>query len=303
MENNYFRAGPLTKVQNISERYFVQGSKDKDYGQWYLSGNKFETSNKYNPTKTNWSEDNLALVNNNNLYGYIDNNSARAFNLDGKAPSQNVYDTYVLTSKDASSGTALETADAAYISVCDKAGASLPRYDEEDMRLLDEAAGRREPEFHGPSQSTWLGIIDSQNDIHFNSEDHFYVGDSVAGGYPFLDAQTNDSLAIDSDGDGMPDIYETEKGLNPHDSSDGAFITESGYSNLELWLNGVASGTIDKARYENDIYISAQPDLPDGIEQNSALTTSRPKTAVLDNGNIFIDKDSKRYSLTGVSVR
>src|SRR3990167_7554302 len=45
---------------------------------------------------------------------------------------------------------------------------------------------------------------------------------------------------IDTDGDGMPDEWEIAHDLNPNDPSDGPTIDSSGYSNLELFLNGTA---------------------------------------------------------------
>ena len=44
----------------------------------------------------------------------------------------------------------------------------------------------------------------------------------------------------DSDYDGMPDDWEKEHGLDPHDSSDGnADPDNDGYTNLEDYLNGL----------------------------------------------------------------
>ena len=53
-----------------------------------------------------------------------------------------------------------------------------------------------------------------------------------------------EQTVVDTDGDGLPDAYETEKGLNPNDASDGMALTKSGYSNLEIFLNAVADGKI-----------------------------------------------------------
>jgi pectate lyase len=44
----------------------------------------------------------------------------------------------------------------------------------------------------------------------------------------------------DTDHDGIPDAWETAHGLNPASAADGATITASGYSNLELYLNELA---------------------------------------------------------------
>ena len=129
--------------------------------------------------------------------------------------------------------------------------------------MLAEAAGSIDPQFVGPTAPANLGIIDSQEDIAFTREDYFYVNDStVMGGYPFLDAVEGDSLALDTDGDGLPDLYETEIGLDALDPADGATISSEGYSQLELYLNGVASGAIDKRRYETVPYSSQEPEAP-----------------------------------------
>ncbi len=63
------------------------------------------------------------------------------------------------------------------------------------------------------------GIIDSQNDV---------------GGWPELKSTTPPA---DSDHDGMPDEWETKKGLNPHDSTDGNKVAADGYTMLEKYLN------------------------------------------------------------------
>ena len=44
--------------------------------------------------------------------------------------------------------------------------------------------------------------------------------------------------AQDSDADGMPDAWETARGLDPADPSDGPRIGADGYSSLERYLNG-----------------------------------------------------------------
>jgi hypothetical protein len=45
----------------------------------------------------------------------------------------------------------------------------------------------------------------------------------------------------DTDGDGMPDKWELEKGLEPDDSVDGVLDPDGdGYANLEVYLNWLA---------------------------------------------------------------
>src|SRR5207253_1060854 len=49
----------------------------------------------------------------------------------------------------------------------------------------------------------------------------------------------------DTDHDGMPDTWETRRGLDPNNAADRASVNTNGYTNLENYLNGdsiVATG-------------------------------------------------------------
>ena len=262
-------------------------------------------NNKFNPQKKAWHADTLAKVNADNLYGYASAYAYRAFNLDGAPANADNYTKYVL---DSAQWAAINIRDSilsgeeAYRMVTTSAGATLPRMDEQDTRMLAEAAGTIDPLFVGKTAPSNLGIIDSQDDILFTREDYFYINDStVMGGYPFLDAFEGDSLALDTDGDGMPDLYETEMGLNALAPEDGAMPSEQGYTHLENYLNGVANGSIDKTRYETEPYTSQQPDAPTELESirqtnHNAMSNTRydlqgrplqnplPKQIYIENG-------------------
>ena len=75
----------------------------------------------------------------------------------------------------------------------------------------------------------------------------------------------------------MPDLYEMEIGLNALDGADGSIITSAGYSQLELYLNGVASGAIDKSRYETEPYTAQEPEPaePEGIREANGIPWTR----------------------------
>jgi hypothetical protein len=45
----------------------------------------------------------------------------------------------------------------------------------------------------------------------------------------------------DTDGDGIPDAWESANGLNPNDKSDGMAIASNGYTNLENYVNSLVS--------------------------------------------------------------
>ena len=66
----------------------------------------------------------------------------------------------------------------------------------------------------------------------------FIDSQTQVGGYPTLVSQP---APTDTDGDGMPDNYENANGLNPNDAGDAGLITASGLSNLERYLNSIAS--------------------------------------------------------------
>lgn len=105
------------------------------------------------------------------------------------------------------------TAKEAFELVLANAGAILPKRDAVDKRIIAEV--REEVEV------IKNGIINSQSEV---------------GGWPVLRGLPAQS---DSDKDGMPDAWEIEKGLDPSDSRDGNLIAPDGYTNLEVYLNGI----------------------------------------------------------------
>lgn len=56
----------------------------------------------------------------------------------------------------------------------------------------------------------------------------------------------NSTAALkDTDGDGMPDEWESKNGLNPNDASDGAARSASGFTNLEVYLNSLVEKIVE----------------------------------------------------------
>jgi hypothetical protein len=89
-------------------------------------------------------------------------------------------------------------------------GASFPKRDSVDARLIADVRNRTGK------------LIDSQKDV---------------GGWPELQSG---EAPLDSDNDGMPDAWEIEHHLNPHDPADASLISDTdGYSNIEKYLNGI----------------------------------------------------------------
>ncbi len=102
----------------------------------------------------------------------------------------------------------------AYTSVLDKAGATLPSRDADDIRVVADVTAGNAPSSlvnaHTLGDLTWP---------------------TIASG----------SAPVDSDHDGMPNSWETDNGLNPNDASDrnGTNLSSVGYSNLEVYLNSI----------------------------------------------------------------
>jgi len=98
----------------------------------------------------------------------------------------------------------------AYKSVLERGGATLPQRDAVDRRIFEEI------------KSGKGRIIDSQKEV---------------GGWPDLKSAP---APRDNDGDGMPDEWEQQHGLNPKEAADGPQDANAdGYTNVEEYLNSL----------------------------------------------------------------
>lgn len=91
-----------------------------------------------------------------------------------------------------------------------KVGASVPARDALDQRLISEMQAR--------------------------------TGNLGRAGAPWP-VLANGGAPTDSDHDGMPNSWETARGLNPNNAADGAALTANGYTNLENYLNSLTGET------------------------------------------------------------
>lgn len=127
----------------------------------------------------------------------------------------------------------------AYELVLDHAGANLFR-DAVDLRAVGDTRSGIASIMNGGNGST-NGYIDTQ---------------TAAGGWPELPTA---AAPDDTDGDGMPDVWETEKGLNPTNIADGNLKTlDGGYTNIEVYINSIVkqitdiqNGTLAVPEYSN----------------------------------------------------
>lgn len=210
--NNYFKPGPATNdnmrdvFARIEQRSMYspgnawRGSgtwypKEEDRpGKWYVAGNIMH--------------DNPEVTNDNWL-------GMRAKGADGDAEAEYKNLARVNTPFEGWPVAPHQTADVAFDAVLEKAGATLPKRDAVDLRVVDMVRTGK--------PLTKTGII---KDI------------AEVGGYPELKYDLS-TVPVDTDGDGMPDDWELQHGLDPKNPNDGAMDSDGdGYTNVEEYLNG-----------------------------------------------------------------
>jgi hypothetical protein len=107
----------------------------------------------------------------------------------------------------------LESAAQARATVLDDAGAALPARDPVDLRIVDSVR-------HGSGR-----VIERETDLA--ERDRWPEYHSLP-------------APVDSDEDGLPDFWEKQYGLNPHDPTDSPKIAAGGYANIEHYLNNTS---------------------------------------------------------------
>jgi pectate lyase len=198
--NNYYKAGPVTEsdmrttIARMETRNQYSPGKARETskwypgmplrpGKWYVAGNVVEGAPEV--TANNWK------------------------GMQGPAELARVntpFEAWPINQ---------QTAAEAYAAVLAKGGATLPRRDAVDQRVIEMVRTGK--------TTTRTGIIRDPNEV---------------GGYPAFTFSA-DAVPADTDSDGMPDAWEKTHGLNPNEISDGAADADNdGYTNVEEWLNG-----------------------------------------------------------------
>lgn len=207
MVNNYYKYGPATS----------SGVKSRIIDPWVACDNCTNSSEgKVPPGGTLIPP--VIYLSGNYVYGYAD---VTADNWKGSSHQ----DAEIKASTRWKGGLTLlsneQTAEEAFETVLAKAGCSLHR-DALDARIVDEV--RNGTATKKGSKGSKNGLIDTPSD---------------AGGYPELKSE---EAPADSDGDGMPDVWENEHGLDRLKYSDGKLCTlDKNYTNLEVYLNSLVA--------------------------------------------------------------
>jgi hypothetical protein len=214
--NNYFKPGPATKDADLRHRICkLQGrSPRSDFpgaGLWFVEGNYVEGSPSI--TADNWAGG----------VQYAEEGRDKELVVpkvtEAEARSPKPFPAPAI---------ATEPAEVAYERVLAEAGASLPRRDAVDERVIASV--------HTGKPTFGDGIIDSPGDV---------------GGWPEYRA---DTVPADSDQDGMPDDWERAHGLDPKDPADAATDKDrDGYTAIEEYLNGTdPTRFVDYSKPENN---------------------------------------------------
>lgn len=234
--NNYYKPGPGTaqisstkqkRIAGIGIRTTEYVTNYADYkptehvwGKFYVDGN---VNSKYSDvTKDNWTY---------GIYNQIDNsandNLYTATTKDTMKLREPMPFVYVTT----------HSANDAYDRVVAYAGCCIKRDAVDELSIGDTRDGKATYTgssyvYNGKTYTPHKGIINSQDDIK-------PVGAAADWSpWPALNAT---EAPLDTDGDGMPDAWETANGLNPNDASDGAKLASNGYTNVENYLNSLVA--------------------------------------------------------------
>lgn len=266
--NNYYKVGPNTtnKKWFFSVEAARSGATSWGPSQWYLSGNVFEGV--ASATANNWS-----AISGKSPYANVDTLRVDTL-IRPKTPwwrwtADSIYGRYDFD-KYAYAAESYQTSEEAYQTVLDTAGC-FPR-DHVGKRLIaDTRAGLYT---YVGSKTGKKGILDTEEDA-----EGFYDYTVVA-------------PQLDTDLDGMPDEWEIANGCDPN-TQDNNVRHASGYTMLEMYLD--------------DAMHSKLP-MDDGYQEPQGIISPSLKGGewgrrFIRNGQLFIQRGDKTYTVTGIEMQ
>ena len=259
MVGNYLKSGPAANISKLTQvtvgasgnasgfpiywdmtsRYYVEGNIiDGKSAGWekfkYDDGTIERNGKRYSKDPNHYNGSNEEYLTVNNV-DYI------CMKLDNPGPAGEV---------------TTHTAENAFNKVLEYSGASLYP-DEVDLRYFTEA--KNGTATYTGSVTKKKGRIDLVSDVKGYTEKDFGTGSREAG--------------FDSDGDGIPNVWETANGLNPNDASDAMAYTidpAKYYSNIEVYANSLVQ----------DIMLNGNADAIDAAKEYYPAYKKEDGTAV-----------------------
>lgn len=220
--NNYYKPGPLTPKDTPVGHRLVKPESGRSklgyyvFGRVYCNGNVMEGNEAV--TKDNWAGG-VQVEEQPNTDGYT---ADMKWNEPFPMPSFPIM-----------------SAKEAYNFVIENVGATLPKRDIVDQRIIEEVK---------TGKAYYKEGLDPESFYQFKyrrlPKDSYKKGIITdikqMGGYPEYKGKSYK----DSDNDGMPDAWEKANGLNPNDPSDAnKDCTGDGYTNIEKYINGIDTKT------------------------------------------------------------
>ena len=299
--NNYYKAGPGTKNTKTVTQVSVGSSSNSTEGdqvgmtsRYYINGN-YVTAAGDKAANYDWKGVTI---------------DAGTFAIDGEKYSKDpkhFYGDTVIYKQNANGEDCIRikvdgpcpigditthSAETTYEKVLSYAGASIYR-DAIDARFMEETM--EGVVTYTGTKTKIKGIVDIINDPDG-------VQDPACPSFPDLASESR-SADYDTDGDGMPDEWESANGLNPNDATDGATYTldtEKGwYTNLEVYMNSIVE----------DIMKAGNADAESTIEEyypvcvTTAIVPLKPASSILDTEYYSLDGFRLDAPRKGVSIR
>ena len=280
--NNYYKAGPGTKNKKNVTQISVGASSNSTEGdqigmtsRYYINGNYVTAAGEGKAAYYDWTGV---------LYDGV------TYTIDGEKYSKDPKHFYgdTVTYKQNTDGVdcirikvdgpcpigdiTTHSAEVTYDKVISYAGASLYR-DAVDARYIEET--KDGVVTYTGTKTGIKGIVDVINDPEGEQNDK-------CPSFPTLASETR-SADFDTDGDGMPDEWETANGLNPNDASDAKTITldnvKGWYTNLEVYMNALVEDIMKEGN--TDAETSIDEYYPACVKPITGITTQKATSAIL----------------------